>query len=390
MLRITIIILWVVNIIKITIIPLSIPNIVYYGCFALVAFLLLIYEGKNCKINIYMLLFILIALLSTAFNLITNPDIVFFKPLERIVGFVMMMVAVGPLFVYANKEPHQLFYTLLSWSFTIITILSFFSYMLGMGFVYKKNMFVGVSTHAMILGPITGITLLNLIHQLFIVNELKMKLMYGMGIVIALLTCLLAGSRGALAAGLFGAAFLLYKQYGIRICAAIFTAIIIIGVFTAPVWLPYTETMQNKIDYASEVGHSSRDALWDDRIKEFEDSPIMGQGFASINRMVATRTPFSIVTRSLEPGSSWLFILSSLGIVGLGLFIVMLIKACHEFVISKEYTSDIWHTAILFFFFVHFLIEGYVLHSGGILFVFFWLTLYMNYRSINDKNFIDN
>lgn len=385
MLRTSIVILWVVNIIKVTIIPLPIPNILYYGCFALVAFFLLIYEGRNCKINIYMLLFILIAFLSTAFNFITNPDIVFFKPLERIVGFVMMMVAVGPLFVYDNKKPHQLFYTLLSWSFTSITLLSFFSYILGMGFVYKKNMFVGVSIHAMVLGPIAAITMLNLIHQLFIIDKLKIKIIYGIGIVIALLTCFLAGSRGALAAGLFGAAFLLYKQYGMRICAAIFTAVIIIGIFTIPFWIPYTETMQKKMDYASEVGHSSRDDLWNDRIKEFEDSPIIGQGFTSINRMVATRTPFSIVSRSLEPGSSWLFILSSLGIVGLGLFIVMLTNACYKFVMSKEYTPDIWRTAILFFFFVHFFIEGYVLHSGGMLFVFFWLTLYMNYRSIYDK-----
>lgn len=390
MLRLAIIILWAVNVIKVTIIPLPISNIVYYGCFALVAFLLLIYEGKNCKINIYMLLFVLVALFSTAFNSVTNPDIAFFKPLERIVGFVMMMIAIGPLFIYANKEPHQLFYTLLSWSFTIITLLSFLFYLLGLGFVYKKSMFIGVSIHAMSLGPIAGITMLNLIHQLFISRKNKIKIIYGVGIVIALLTCLLAGSRGALAAGLFGGGFLIYKQYSIRICTAIFTSIIIVGLFTAPVWLPYTETMQKKMEYASEIGHSSRDALWNDRIKEFEDSPIIGQGFASINRMVATRTPFSIVSRSLEPGSSWLFILSSLGVVGLALFIVMLTKACYKFVIAEEYTSDIWHTANLFFFFVHFFIEGYILHSGGMLFVFFWLTLYINFRSINDKNFIDN
>ena len=390
MLRTAIIILWAINIIKVTAIPIPIPNAVYYGSFALVALLLLIYEGRNCKISTFILLFVLTALLSTAFNSIVNPDIAFFKPLDRIAGFVMMMIAIGPLFIYANKEPQQLLYTLLSWSFTIITLLSFLFYILGMGFVYKRSMIVGVSIHAMILGPISGITMLNLIHQLFIAKENKIKVMYGMGIVIALLTCFLAGSRGALAAGLFSAAFLIFKQYSLRICTAILAATIIIGIFTVPVWLPYTETMQKKIEYASEVGHSSRDALWNDRIKEFEDSPIIGQGFASINRMVATRTPFSIVTRSLEPGSSWLFILSSLGIMGFGLFIAMLIKACHEFVMAKEYTPDIWHTAILFFFFVHFFIEGYVLHSGGILFVFFWLTLYMNFRSIYDKSFIDN
>lgn len=383
MLRFAIIILWIVNIVKVTIIPLPIPNAVYYGAFALVALLLLIYEGRNSKINIFMLLFILVALFSTAVNTITNPDIVFFKPLERIVGFVMMMIAIGPLFIYENKEPHQLFHTLLSWSFTIITLLSFVFYIIGAGFVYKRAMFIGVSIHAMALGPIAGITILNLIHQLFIAKEKWLKAMCGMGIIVALLTCLLAGSRGALAAGLLGAMFLLYKQYSVRICIGILIALIIIGIFTAPVWLPYTETMQKKMEYASEVGHSSRDALWDDRIKEFKDSPIIGQGFASINRMVATHTPFSVVTRSLEPGTSWLFVLSSLGVVGLGLFIAMLIKACHKYVVAKEYSIDIWHTAILFFFLLHFFIEGYVLHTGGMLFVFFWLTLYTNYRSID-------
>lgn len=82
----------------------------------------------------------------------------------------------------------------------------------------------------MILGPISGITMLNLIHQLFIAKENKIKVMYGMGIVIALLTCFLAGSRGALAAGLFSAAFLIFKQYNLRICTAILAATIIIGI----------------------------------------------------------------------------------------------------------------------------------------------------------------
>lgn len=144
MLRIAIIILWAVNIIKATAIPIPIPNAVYYASFALVALLLLIYEGRNCKISPFMLLFVLTALLSTAFNSIVNPDIAFFKPLDRIAGFVMMMIAIGPLFIYANKEPHQLFYTLLSWSFIIITLLSFLFYILGMGFVYKKSMFVEI------------------------------------------------------------------------------------------------------------------------------------------------------------------------------------------------------------------------------------------------------
>lgn len=390
MLRFAIIILWIVNIIKVTIIPIPIPNAIYYGSFILVAFLLLVHEGRNCKINILMLLFILTALFSTGINSITNPDIAFFRPLERIAGFTMMMIAIGPILVYANKEPHLLLHSLLSWSFVIITLLSFLFYILGAGFVYKKNMFIGISIHAMALGPISGITMLNLIHQLFIAKKNKIKILYGISIVIALLTCLLAGSRGALAACLLGATFLVYKQYGIKICTVIFVTVFIIGVFTAPIWLPYTETMQKKMEYASEVGHSSRDALWNDRIKEFKDSPIIGQGFASINRMVATRTPFSIVTRSLEPGTSWLFVLSSLGIVGLGLFIAMLTKACWKFVIAKEYSLNIWHTALLFFFFVHFFIEGYVLHTGGMLFVFFWLTLYINFRSINDKNFVDN
>lgn len=383
MLRFAIVILWIVNIIKVTIIPILIPNAVYYGAFALVALLLLVYEGRNCKVNILMLLFILVALFSTAVNTITNPDIAFFKPLERIAGFVMMMIAIGPLFIYDNKEPHSLLHNLLSWSFTIITLLSFVLYLLGVGFVYRKSMFVGVSIHAMVIGPIAGLTILNLIHQLFVAKRSWMKVMCGIGIVVALLTCLLAGSRGALAASLFGAAFLIYKQYNIKICLGIFIIIIVLGIFTAPVWFPYTETMQKKMEYASEVGHSSRDALWDDRIKEFKDSPIIGQGFVSINRAVATHTPFSIVTRSLEPGTSWLFVLSSLGCVGFGLFIAILARASWKFIISREYSSDIWHTAILFFFFVHFFIEGYVLHTGGMLFVFFWLTLYTNYRSID-------
>lgn len=390
MLKIAVIILWIINILKITIIPPDISNPLYYGAYFACAALFLAHGWRTCKINPLMLLFISIAVLSTAYNLIIHPDISFFNPIERISAFTIIMIAIGPLLIYKDEKPQFLYFSLLEWSFASIAVLSFFMFLFGRGYNGTNTMFVGLTTHAMSLGPIAGVAVLFFIHLIYTSKRKSLRNCYLIGMIFSLLSCTLAGSRGALGAAFIASAFLVYKQYSKRTCAIIMTVSIAVAASTSPIWLPYTAAMQKKMEYASEVGHSSRDALWNDRVAEFEDSPVLGQGFASINRAIAIHTPYSNTSRSLEAGSSWLFVMSSLGIIGLIVFMCLFFRAIIPFAKEKSYSHATFRTAILIFYAIHLWIEGYVLHTGGMMFALFWLVLTLNYWTLYAKSFTNN
>lgn len=306
-------ILSIINILKILNIPLQLPNMIYYGCYGLMATYFFVTYFKSSKLNTIMCLFVFVGFLSIAMNLIRNPDILYFKPLSRLMSFMIMMLAIGPLFVYSEHKYHIIYHNLLSWGFVMISLISFVLFCLNLSLAYKKGTFIGFTTHSMLLGPICALSTLLLIHRFYLSDNIKIKILYIIGIIIAILTCLLAGSRGALGAMLFAIIFLLYKQYSKKTFSILIFVMLSVIITTKPLWFSYTEAVQKKIEYASEVGHSSRDALWEDRIKEFIDSPILGQGFCAMNRSIATHTSYSDETRGIESGSSWLFLLSSMG-----------------------------------------------------------------------------
>lgn len=80
-----------------------------------------------------------------------------------------------------------------------------------------------------------------------------------------------------------------------------------------------------------------------------------------------------------EPGSGWLLILSSLGILGFITFVILIIKPIIIMSLKMKvpfaYSNLI--VCILVFFIFHLLIEGYVLSTGGFLSFYIWLSIAM-------------
>lgn len=352
----------------------SIPLPLYYGGFVLVFGYLGITGGIRA-INGKMLAFCVVILGS----ILTNDIPAFFRPWERMVSFLMLIAVVGPLFYDTNFVLYRLrLFCVVMNSLCVITVASFVAYLLRLPFVFGTGAVQGVTVHSMLLGPIAGISLIYLIAYYFTPDlSSRNKRFIIAAIVIAFLTCMLAASRGALLATIGGAAYFIYKQCELRGFIKIGVILLLLGVLATPLWMPYAEGVIQKQANNVESGGtlSSREGLWQDRIAEFKSSPLIGVGFASFDTSIS-KDSFQEESGGIEPGSGWLFVLSSLGLLGFLLFAWLLLAPIVNNLVRSEqnpFKNMIFAIGVLISF--HLLIEGYTLSSGGFMFFVLWLIL---------------
>jgi O-antigen ligase len=161
--------------------------------------------------------------------------------------------------------------------------------------------------------------------------------------------------------------------------------IILLVVLSAPLWIPYTEAIQNKMEYAEEQGSltATREVKWKARLKEFKESPILGCGFASVKEESAGAGGV------VEPGNGWLFVLSSMGGIAFLILIVEFLKTLY--LSYKENNADTYLlSSILVFLGIHMNAEGYSLSSGSFLFFYFWLTFGYTFNAVGKNKRILN
>jgi O-antigen ligase len=125
----------------------------------------------------------------------------------------------------------------------------------------------------------------------------------------------------------------------------------------------------------------TRTQLWSIRISEFLRSPLFGIGYSndtSLNHLFLS----SNEKVKLEPGSSWLAILSMTGIFGFIFFLRVLYSSLKK--IKLKYKNSKLLVSVIIFYLIHFIAEGYVISGGSGLNLFFWLILGILY-SYNSK-----
>lgn len=127
--------------------------------------------------------------------------------------------------------------------------------------------------------------------------------------------------------------------------------------------------MMAKQEYQEEVGRTSRDAVWADRMAEFKSSPLIGVGFGAHG--VGNEKKVSRV----ETGGGWISILSQTGIIGLLLALSIIFKAYTPIRKIRQDKSMICIYAAYFFFIVHSIVEGYMFQGGWYLCLIFWMVI---------------
>lgn len=305
--------------------------------------------------------------------LITQPDPVF-NAWRRLALFAAVFLFVSPLLT--GEEIALYRRKILSGILMICVLLglgSFVCYFLGVNYMgnqadgsaildYQGSAggFGGLMTQSIALGFVCGLGILALLYRALL-QEKESRIWYFIVIGILAITILFSASRSALLSTIVGGLVMLYemnKKNGRFI--PVLLGLVIVGMLSFPIWEKFTVGLVNKNAVNVELGaFGSRTLQWTARVSEFSSSPVCGIGFASVDKRLDVVGPGGVV----EPGSSWLAILSMTGIIGLILFIIVLWKPFRHL---NSYPTP-YNTLLLglmVFICSHMIAEGYI-YAGG-------------------------
>lgn len=355
---------------------LILPDVIYYGIY-LGCFGWLLFRGGMITNKKY-LFFISAVVLSIWLNDI--PAL--FQPSFRMFAFFSLAFMVGPFFVNERlSRMRRLLFVralqILRWIVLFSLILKF----IAPGQVTNGSGFCGLTVQSMLLSPLAGICLLYSLYRFHLSETRSERYKESAYLCICFLVLLLSGSRAALAATVVAAAVFYIRIYRHQMGKLLQTGlfILLLAVSTSALWWPYTERLRQKTESSRKNGGtvSTREGIWRDRIDEFSAFPIFGVGFASYNLdYVQNKHTVNLKSGTVEPGTSWLFLLSSLGLYGFLSFLVPF--AYSTYILFKDLDTGFnggLLCSIMVLFTVHMLVEGYIISSGAYLCFLLWLSL---------------
>jgi len=359
----------------------SLPKVLIYGCFMLYG--LYVMSRDNRRFYLPLLCFLIYIPIQLV---LVSPDEMF-NSWERFILFALLLVCVSPLFVGEKViEFRQTIFRIMVVICTFIGVGSFLARFLGINYgthtqfesIMNIGTFGGLTTHSMLLGPVAGIG------AVFCgwLGYAKGNRIYWVMSALCLFSVMFSASRSSLMATIAGMTIALYKLSGSgQKFVKLLVIVIMVGAVTFPLWGNALAPViaKNEGNIAAGGIYSSRDALWNARISEFENHPIFGVGFDAIDLDISRSAGgYDEVSGMVEAGSSWLIILSMTGIVGAMILLPLLIKAyLVSFREANMFSSLV--CGVLTLFYVHMIAEGYIFYGGSALAAILWITIGVAY-----------
>lgn len=314
--------------------------------------------------------------------LLASPATIF-KPWFRYGVFVLLFVIISPL-IKENKfiKFRSKLLQLSLFISVIVSVVSFIFYFLGINYmVYNESSdylgsagrFGGLTSHSMLLGPVSAVSTIYCSYRAL---STKNKL-YWLLCISSFACTLFSSSRSAFLCAVLGVISMLYTNASNK--RNFFKRIFLIGVIcsiTFPLWSGALSGLEEKQQRNVDRGNtfSSRESKWDNRLDEFNDSPIWGVGFCACDpKHVDDYMPS---TGIIETGSSWLAVLSMTGILGFIPFGIIIYKSVKR-VWSKRRTNieASLYLGLIVFLSIHMLVEGYIFAGGSVLCFIAWLII---------------
>lgn len=314
--------------------------------------------------------------------LVTNPDTIF-NSWARLALFAAIFIFVSPFLKghYIGLYRKRILLGILLIC-VILGLGSFVCYFLGINYMasqfdgsaisdYQESYggFGGLVIQSISLGMVSGLGMLYLLYRAL--NHVKTeRTWYYIAIAVLALTILLSASRTALLSAIIGMLVMLYqlnKKNGksLRVLAVVF----FIAMLTYPLWEDFLAGIESKNSTQMELGaYGSRTEKWTARMTEFASSPIVGIGYASVNPSLDDVGVGGVI----EPGSSWLAILSMTGIIGFILVIMILIKP-FQYLRTHPTPYNSLLLGLMVYICTHMISEGYIFAGGSALCFMAWL-----------------
>ena len=352
---------------------------IYY---AILIFVLLVtfFQSTITRISMTMAILYIACILS----ILLNDIPIVYQPWMRFVLFVIVTIVASP---FIQSDFYDKFRVSL---FKAIHLLLIFVIILSIPFIITGERglvgFSGFTNHSMLLAPISAITLITLLYQLYLgkYNKIFIYIL----ITFTFIALLLAASRVSLAGAIVAIMYFFYRLYSNnkRKFGTIAISLITIMTITYPLWGSYMEGIEKKneaqITESGEINYSgSRDILWGQRIREFKESPLVGVGFGyaeyvtDINERTGKITYKKTETGVVEPGSSWLAALSMTGLLGFSALLILWLKSLQQCwkVEKQDKLFGVYVGSCLIFWAVHMIAEGQIFAAGSFLLFMVWI-----------------
>ena len=304
---------------------------------------------------------------------------------QRFLAFLIGMLCFSPLLTSDSLAKTRLISAITYYVLSAMVFLSFLVWLasfirFGEDGIWKSGIhnygFCGIFKVGMVLSPVSAIIAIT---SAFLLLEGKCKIkpfLNGLILFTGIIMCVAGGSRIA-SVGLFLslASLLIIKRHVLAqmLHSRLAIAMALSGTILLIASSPYALSV---IRHKNMIGEShgslfySRERLWHDRIEEFASSPLTGIGYA--NEFPSERNKGSLT--EIEPGSSWLALMSYGGLVGLGCFLWFSSSLARMLYRIRDDGRFPICLAILLFLVINAFTEGWLMFAGSIIFPVFWLA----------------
>jgi len=352
-------------------------------------FLICILSTKGIKVESTIFLVLLAAVLS----LITNDVAAKFNAPVRLLLWVLLISSVGPLlYNYALIRLRNKLFEIFLFLFMMIGGFSFIYWLLGIPSLGRGH-FSGITNHSMIFAPVASLGGLYAFYRFIHEPIRKKKYLFLLFFIASILDVVLSASRTSLIGFIAGfLTFLIFNKFRYQKLILIGVILLSLGtVLTMGDDATNEDSSGIQGEMLSRGDVNTREALWNDRINEFFGSPIFGVGFASQHNSFIDENKDENMEGQVEPGSTYLMILSMTGLMGGSAFLWLILKAS----LNKSFLRHIvivesYKLAAYVFFAIHFIAEGYLYAAGSFMACIFWLLVGATYPypNINYKNIL--
>ncbi len=369
-------------VLKLTAVVVTVPGVSAHTFSAIVMALmgLVIITGKEIHINFTLGAFCIVALESLMLNHPPGQ----LQGGEHLAYFILMLTLLSPLI--NNSDMHmwrRWMWRALIWGLRCIVSVSAIMYIpFEINHPPVKAIFGGCVCMGMLLGIIAAIVSIDSAWQLFRCHRRRyIYIVHCLLFIASLILTVASGSRCAILASIGGLIVVAWWQRSNRhMWIGLAATAVVITVALTFSGMHTTEAVGYKFSLAQEHGSISysRDRLWAMRFDEFKSSPIIGIGFATSfveQGKYVTKHSDKRIERLREPGSSWLTVLSNVGLLGFGLFVAFNVGLIRRLKrrISQGDTYARLLLALTIALWIHGCFEGWVLYAGSITFVIYWL-----------------
>ncbi len=372
-----------VHILQLTIISLVLPEfnntMLLIGALSFcIGTILLSSFQEKITIRLTSLLLIFSAVISVLLNDI--PSV--FQSELRLFAWLIVVMALGGIFYNKTSVGYRnRLFKILVHMYLCLTLLSFLWWLLGLP-PLGRGFVTGVMRHTMLLAFVASISTLYAFSRCFSAKGTNLLLWLALTLVCFLMV-LIAASRMSIIAVVISLIVVNLRNSSFQ------KRILFTGVFVTVAILMFSMANVFNIDLLNQFVpqdavtqlqakglNNSRDSLWSGRITEFESSPVFGIGLGS---ELGDEYLISYKENGrIEPGSSYMSVLSQTGILGvLGLVLMLFYSVVSHFRSQVKLKKDdfIFRELVGVYFAFSLASEGYIFAAGSSVTIFFWLYI---------------